>query len=400
MQQNSFDVVIVGAGMVGATLACALGGSRLRVGVLEAALPGEVDPRVWDLRVSSISRASEAIYRNLGAWEGMLARRVSPFREMVVWEDGGLVHFDAAELGEPHLGHIVENRVMQAALLERLAAHDNLALLTPVGLAALDLDPSRARLTLEDGRVLETALVVGADGAGSRVRGLAGIPVTTRDYGQKGLVATVRNERPSAETARQRFLPGGPLAFLPLRDGRSSIVWSLPTEQADGLLAVDDAAFAARLGAAFGDALGAVLEVGSRAAFPLVRRHALAYVRERLALVGDAAHTIHPLAGQGVNLGLLDAASLAEVVLAARSKGRDLGSLHVLRRYERWRRGDNTLMQGAMDGFHLLFAQPRGPLTALRRWGLAGTDRLGPAKHLFMRHAMGRRGDLPRLAKG
>lgn len=395
--QPSYDIAIVGAGMVGATLANALAPAGLRIALLEARLPEPADGRGdWDLRVSAVNRASQQVLREAGAWTGICDRRLSPFRRMFVWEEQAHIEFDAAEIGEPLLGHIIENRVIQTALLERIGHQDSIELIHPARLAGLDFEPDRVRLRLEGGQRLSARLVVGADGAQSRVRALGGIPIGLRDYHQQGLVATVRTALPNRATAWQRFTPEGPLAFLPLNDGRCSIVWSQPTEQARRRLALDTPAFLAELRKAWGTRLGEILEAGPRAAFPLIRRRASAYVRPRLALVGDAAHTIHPLAGQGVNLGLMDAAALAELLLDAISRSRDPGGLSTLRRYERRRRGDNDRMQSAMDAFYDLFGTAEGPLVTLRRLGLQLADRTPPLKTLFMHHAMGRRGGRPK----
>jgi 2-octaprenylphenol hydroxylase len=241
--------------------------------------------------------------------------------------------------------------------------------------------------------------VVGADGARSPVREWFGMPARLHDYHQSSLVAAVRTGRPHDDTAWQRFLPGGPLAFLPMDDGWSSIVWTMPDTEIDAVLSLEQSDFHAALGAAFDYRLGEIVESGPRESWPLRRLHAEHYVRERVALAGDAAHAIHPLAGQGVNLGLLDAAALAEVLLAARSQGRDPGSLPVLRRYERWRRGDNLIMMSAMDAFNLLFSNSQPPLRWARNLGLSMMNRANPAKDHLMRHAMGLAGDLPALAR-
>ncbi len=401
-RSEHYDVLIVGAGMVGATLACALAGSSLRVAVLEGIAPRDVraaDP--VDLRVSAITRASRNIFTALDAWEGMLARRVSPYREMHVWDAGGdgVIHFDSADVGEAELGHIVENRVVQIALWDRLQRADNVSLYCPAACAELRREAGHISVRLEDGRLLSARLVVGADGAQSRVRRFARIPVHGWQYDQHGVVATVRTERSHRETAWQRFLPDGPLAFLPLHDGRCSIVWSTSPGHAATLLAMEDAVFCEELTRAFAATLGRIAATSERAAFPLHLQHAERYVTVGLALIGDAAHTVHPLAGQGVNLGILDAAALAEVLLDARAAGKDHASLAVLRRYERWRKGHNLLMMASMDGFKRLFGSDWWPLRAARNAGLTLTDRLSPVKHLIMAQAMGRGGDLPRLAR-
>ncbi|HRC72386.1 MAG TPA: UbiH/UbiF/VisC/COQ6 family ubiquinone biosynthesis hydroxylase [Candidatus Competibacter sp.] len=401
--RNDYDLIIAGGGMVGSALACALGQSELRVALLEGVPLERARPTdELDLRVSAISRASQRIFAAVGAWDGMTAWRTSPFRDMRVWDSAGFgqIHFDSAAIGEPLLGWIIENRVIQFALLERASQLPAVELLCPAALeSACVLDDNRWRVQLDDGRELTARLLVGADGAQSKVRQSAGIGTGGWSYDQKGLVANVRTAEPHQATAWQRFLPTGPLAFLPLHDGRCSIVWSTTPEQADFLLALDDYDFGQALGDAFEWRLGPIVQIGQRGAFPLRLQHTHQYVKPGLALIGDAAHVVHPLAGQGVNLGLLDAATLAEVVLDAVAVEQDIGSLKVLRRYERWRKGDNLLMLGVMDGFKRLFGASLPPLPLLRNLGLALTDAAGPLKNLIARRAMGLEGDLPRLAR-
>lgn len=396
------DVIIAGGGVVGASLACALADAGLRVALIDAREPATDWPvDSIDQRVYAVTCASQTLFERLGVWEDMVRRGVSPYQAMEVWDavGPGRIHFDAAELGEPWLGHIVEQRVIQAALLDGQRTRSGLERICPAVLADFHVDAAGVSVRLEDGRELAAALLVGADGAGSRVRELAGIGIETHDYEQTAVVAVVATERPHAGTAWQRFLPTGPLAFLPLRDGRCSIVWSTTPVEAERLLTLPDEEFCLELGQAFDYELGAVTAVTARAGFPLRRLHAVDYVQQRLALVGDAAHVIHPLAGQGVNLGLLDAAVLAEVVADTAAAGRDIGSHANLRRYERWRRGENALMQSAMDGFKWLFASPLAPVRLLRNLGLGTVDRLTPIKSLLARHAMGRAGDLPHLVR-
>lgn len=412
-----FDLLIVGGGMVGAALAAACSGRGLRIGLTDARAP----QRDWpvgeiDLRVSALSRASQRLLERLGqgpsVWERILQLGASPYRDMRVWDavGGASIHFDSADLGEPDLGHIVENRVTQLALWECLERSPDVQLLCPTRPAALTLPQERkegaqgpvsdlARLTLGDGRSLSARLLIGADGRDSWVRAQAGIGTSGWDYDQRAIVATVQVSESHQATAWQRFLPTGPLAFLPLADGRCSIVWSATLDRASTLMALDDAAFRRELEEASQRRWGGVTAVGPRAAFPLRLQHADSYVRPRLALIGDAAHAIHPLAGQGVNLGFLDAAQLAEDLAEAQERGRDLGGLWTLRRYERARRGDNLRMLGAMDGFKRLFSNRNPLLAAARNLGLAAVDRLGPVKRHFMAEALGLGGDLPRLAR-
>jgi 2-octaprenylphenol hydroxylase len=389
--KTQFEVVIIGGGLVGLALAAALGRAQFRVAVLEAAEPVMQWPEgSVDLRVFAISRASERLFTELGAWPAMQASACA-FRDMHVWDAGGRgeIHFDSAELGEPCLGHILESRVIEKALLEVIAQQPAVSRFCPVRVEGFGEDADRQFVVLEDGRTLAASLLVGADGRRSRVRDHAGIHARASDYGQQALVAVVATERPHRETAWQRFLATGPLAFLPLADGRCSIVWSATSEEAQRLLALDQEAFCETLGAAFDHRLGNIVDCGERVLFPLYRQHAQAYVRPRIALVGDAAHVIHPLAGQGVNLGLRDVSELAAHVLTARQQQRDIGSLSVLRRYERARKGDNVATMAAMDGFKHLFGSRMAPVRWLRNFGLDLVDAAQPVKNRIMRSAMG-----------
>jgi len=397
-----FDILVVGGGMVGAALACACLGKGWRIAVVETREP----QRVWpegevDLRVSALNHASQRILERLGAWDRIAQLGASPYREMHVWDaiGGGSIHFNSAELGESDLGHIVENRVIQLALWERLEGAEDVTLLCPADLDDIELTIDAALLDLKDGRRIIARLLVGADGRDSRVRGRAGIASRGWLYDQQALVANVQVQEWHRETAWQRFLPTGPLAFLPLLDGRCSIVWSATELRATELMALGDGDFRSELEEAIDGKLGSIGEVGLRAAFGLRMQHAEQYVKPRLALIGDAAHAVHPLAGQGVNLGFLDAAALATALDVAKGRGRDIGGLWTLRRYERARRGDNILMLAAMDGFKRLFSNAVPPLGILRSAGLSTVDRLAPLKHLFMRHALGLGDDMPPLAR-
>jgi len=379
-----------------------LGNSPLKVAVLDRAPAAPLPEKDYDPRVSAVTLASRALFENLGAWEGMERRRVSPVREMRVWsdDDGGSIHFNAAEIGEPALAYIVENSVIQTALIERLHRFTNVHYLCPVEIGDITLADNGAAIVLRDGRLLQTRLLVGADGADSAVRRAAGIETHALKLNQQGIVATVATERPHEQIARQRFLSTGPLAFLPLDEPHScSIVWSADSARAEQLLALDDVAFINELQIVFGDSLGAVQIVSPRAAFPLTLSHAKAYTAPHLALIGDAAHTVHPLAGQGVNLGFLDAATLAEVLLDAAANHKDIGGHAVLRRYERWRKGDNLAMISVTGGFKYLFGNDWPVVSQLRNWGLDLTNAATPVKNFIMRRASGLEGDLPKLAR-
>lgn len=397
-----FEVIIVGGGIVGATVACALGAAGVRVAVIEARAPQPDDAVAQDARRYAITRASERIFRSLEVWDSIAAQPHCAFTDMEVWDavGNGTLHFDCAELGEPCLGYILAPQAIAYALWERMQALPSVSVLCPAGCTAVHVASAQATVELADGRRLEGRVVVAADGARSPVRDMLGIAVRRLDYRQSGLVALVRSAESHRNTAWQRFLPGGPLAFLPMADNQCSIVWTLPDAEVGRMQALPDAAFHTELAAAFEHRLGAIIEAGPRAAWPLRRQHAERYVVERAVLVGDAAHAIHPLAGQGVNLGLLDAAALAEVLLDALHQGRDPGALHTLRRFERWRRGDNQLMMSAMDGINRLFSNASPVLGQVRSRGLDAVNRFTPVRQLFMRHAMGLDGDLPALARG
>lgn len=401
------DLLIVGAGMVGSALALALQGSGLQVLLLDGS-PMSVKPfdvqAAFEPRVSALSAASQRILERLGVWEGITARRASPYTDMHVWDGSGTgqIHFSAASLHAEVLGHIVENRVVQDALLDRL--HDcDLGLLANARLEQMRRSGDDWLLTLADGRTLRAPLVIAADGANSAVRRLTGVATREWDYLHHAIVTSVRSTQPHRMTAWQRFTDNGPLAFLPLeRDGQKdwcSIVWSTTPGEAQRLMALEDGEFCSELERAFEGRLGSVLAADPRLCVPLRQRHAKRYVAEGLALVGDAAHTIHPLAGQGVNLGFLDAAVLAEVLLQAAERGERLAEVKVLSRYERRRMPHNLALMAAMEGFERLFQADPLPVRWLRNTGLKLVDRMPEAKALFVREALGLIGDLPELAK-
>jgi 2-octaprenylphenol hydroxylase len=400
--QPRFDVVIVGGGMVGATLARALAQTRLNIALIEPQLPQtEHSDARFDLRVSAITRASQRIFEALGVWPGMVMRRVQPFREMHVWEEQGKeMHFDSADLSEPYLGHIIENSVITASLYDGIEQQANLTCLFGHSCRRLERTGQGWQLQLDDDSVIEASLLVGADGSRSWLRQQAHITVRGWDYDHAALVTYVKTEKSHQETAWQRFVNKGPLAFLPLSEGYSSIVWSTQPDNAKRLCELSETDFAEELANAFALRLGRVTEVGPRAMYPLRFLMADHYVTEGLALVGDAAHTMHPLAGQGVNLGLLDAAALAEVLHDAVQARRSIASLQTLRRYERWRRSENLDMLVMVDQIQRLFGNDQPTLRWLRTTGMDIVGRLPLIKDEIIEHAMGNRGDLPRLARG
>lgn len=399
---QSVDIAIVGGGMVGLALAAAFKDSDIRVAVIEGKAPEQPLVALPDVRVSALSRSSEILLRNLGAWQGIMERRASPYRAMEVWEQDSFarIEFDAQQFAQPDLGHIVENRVIQLALLDQVQQLPNVSLFMPARCQTMAIGESEAWLTLDNGHSITAKLVVGADGANSWVRKQADIPLTHWDYGHSAIVANVRTDEPHESVARQVFTPQGPLAFLPLGEPNlSSIVWSTDPSRAERLVAMPEEEFNKSLTAEFDVKLGLSRVEGERFAFPLKMRYARDFAVERIALVGDAAHTIHPLAGQGVNLGLLDAASLAQEVMALWQEGQDIGSKRNLRNYERWRKAEAAKMIAAMQGFKDLFAGDNPAKKLIRGIGMSLVGTLPGAKDEIMKRALGLKGQLPELAK-
>ncbi len=410
--RTDFGIVVIGGGLVGACTAALAAANpafqNMRIALVESQPPSMPPPEQGvDLRVSAISRASERILESFGAWSSIPSEHRSPYSDMVVWDAAGKprgtasIEFSASTSSEPNLGHIVENRRVLWAVYSARAFRDRVTLLQGQ-LTSLDIDPERVELTLGDGRRYTTQLAVGSDGSDSVSRRLAGIDTTGRDYEQAAFVTHVRTERSHRLTAWQRFLPDGPIAFLPLADGRSSIVWTTNPAHAQTLVGGLPDQVESELEAAIDGVLGKVSIDADRAAFPLRLMHARTYCAERFVLVGDAAHTVHPLAGQGVNLGLLDSAALIEVLSEALAQGAANESFcerRVLRKYERWRKSENALALGLIDGLNRLFASGPGAAASVRRWGLGLVDRTTPLKRFLMSRAMGTAGELPKLAQ-
>ena len=401
MKEN-FDVVIVGGGMVGAAVACSLGDSALSVAIIESALPEAFEPtQPHDLRVSALSIASKNILETVGAWTGIENRRLCPFRRMRVWETAGDTEFNSDAIEHPALGYIVENRITQLALIERLKAFNNIQLISPANIKKIRYTLGQdSEVELEDQRILTAKVLVAADGGQSKVRQSVGIGVTSWDYKQHALVIYISTAYEQQDITWQRFVPSGPQAFLPLSGKFGSIVWYNTPDEVTRLKSLPYDALKTELTKAFPDCLGQVEEVLGVASFPLKRQHAQSYAKPGVVLVGDAAHMINPLAGQGVNIGLLDAAALGEVLIEASKRGDDIGDISVLKRYEKLRRNENLKMMTVMDVFYQVFSNDVFPLKFIRNLGLGLAERVLPAKNKVMRAAMGLEGNLPKLARG
>ncbi|MEJ2384924.1 MAG: UbiH/UbiF/VisC/COQ6 family ubiquinone biosynthesis hydroxylase [Xanthomonadales bacterium] len=402
---QSFDIAVVGAGMVGAATAALLARSGFSVALIEGREPEPFDAAgEVGLRVSALSPGAANILAEAGAWRLIERTRACAYRHMAVEDrdEHSVIEFQAAEFGEEYLGVIVENDLVQWALWQALQSMAGVAFFCPDTVREMALEDGGRVLELESGARLRARLLVAADGADSRIRRWLGIRQDHWEYGQSGVVSVVATEPPNPALAWQRFMDGGPLAFLPLADGRSSIVWSRPEAEAQRLLALDDAAFLEELGAAAaggpGHWPGLPESCGPRAAFPLTMRLSERYAAPAAVLIGDAAHVVHPLAGQGVNLGLLDAAGLAEVLIDARRSGAELAAVRVLEKYDRWRRSEAEVMCRGVHGLRGLFMPAE--LGPLRRIGLGLVARSWVARESFIRRATGRNANAPALARG
>lgn len=410
---QAFDVVIVGAGMVGAALATGLGRSGFRVGLVDqGAAPSFDATQPPDIRVSALSAGSERYLTELDAWPGILAMRATPYTRLAVWDEAdhplssvlprkiAEVVFDARSLSARHLGHIVENRVTQQALWNCAAAQPTVTLFAGHAVTSLSNSDTNAAVTLDDGTELTGELVVGADGASSGVRGLAGIGVTREQYQQQAMVVSVRYQGPVQDITWQGFYPSGPRAFLPLHsadkgESWASLVWYDSPEELARLKSLDNSTLMAEIQNAFPPELPLLTHIDAKASFPIARQHAKTYVNNRVVLVGDAAHTINPLAGQGVNLGFQDARCLQSVLREARRAGVDLATPARLAEYEQQRRPANRRMMLAMDVFYHLFSNRTPPLHLLRNLGLGAAKAMPFARNRVAKYAMGIDDNLP-----
>jgi len=395
---QTYDVIIAGGGMVGLAVACGLQGSGLRVAVLEREIPQALDNAAPPaLRVSAINAASERLLQHLGVWDAILSSGASAYHGMEVWDRDSFGHiaFDDEQQGLAHLGHIIENRVIHQALWQRAESLSDITLVAPAELQQVAFGDNEAFVTLQDGSMMTARLLVAADGANSWLRNKADIPLTFWDYQHHALVANIRTAQPHESVARQVFHGDGILAFLPLSDPHlCSIVWSLSPQEASRLQAMPEAVFNQQLSVAFDMKLGLCTLSSERQTFPLMGRYARNFAAHRLALVGDAAHTIHPLAGQGVNLGFMDAAALIGEVKRLQQQGKDIGQHLYLRRYERTRKHSAAVMLASMQGFRELFDGNNPAKKLLRDVGLALADNLPGVKPRLLKQAMGLH-DLP-----
>jgi len=395
MNEVDFDIVIVGGGIVGTTLACSLAQSNqdIKIALVEAREPKfeDLKENIFDIRVSAITRASQRIFNAIDVWSKIESKRLCQFTDMHVWDDTGVgeIHFDSAEIGEPYLGHIIENSVILSSLYQGMSDYQNITLLSPVKISNINYLDTLAEIEFHDDKKLSTRLIIAADGSQSWLRQQAGIIVRGWDYPQDALVTWVKTEQQHQHTAWQRFMPDGPLAFLPLQNGYSSIVWSTTPEHVQQLLQFSDKDFRAALTNAFSNTLGQVIENGPRARFPLRYFVTENYIKPRLALIGDAAHTMHPLAGQGVNVGLQDVAAMTSILSDANSRNKDLGATPTLRQYERSRRAENTPMLATVNGFQRLFGSDDPVLSWARNTGMKLSHNIPILKNQIMRQAMG-----------
>ena len=401
-----YDIAIVGGGLVGltASLACASKGAH--VVLIDRDDPAAHLDAAFDGRASAIAGASYNMYRHLGI-DAALSGHVQPITDILI-SDGEAgrapspltLHFDGRDLGADTMGFMIENRRLRRALYEAVSNHQNISILAPADITDIETSPASARIAFSSSRQkdINAALLVAADGRNSYCRRRAGIEVDLIHYNQKAIVTTVEHEKPHNGVAHELFLPSGPFAILPITGNRSSIVWSDKSRAVDAAMALPDAAFAAELARRFGSFLGAVKPCAPRWAYPLSLQMAERYTNTRLALIGDAAHAIHPIAGQGLNLGLRDAAALADIVADNRAAGLDIGGAG-LSDFEVWRNFDNRTLAGATDIFTRLFSNNIAPIKHARRLGLGLIDRIPPARTFFMKEAAGHMGDLPTLLR-
>jgi len=400
------DIAIIGGGLNGTALALALGSVGLHVTIFDASPRETRSDDAFDGRATAIAAGSRNMLRTLGVWD-RLGDDAQPIHDILV-TDGrvsegagtSFLHFDHREVGDEPFGHLVENRHIRRALFTSIDDAENVDHRAPVRVLGLERDTAMASLRLEKNETVTAKLAIACDGRNSPTARAAGVRYTGWDYPQTGVVCTVEHAEPHGGVAHEYFLPSGPFAILPLTGNRSSLVWTEKTAFANAAMSLDDAGFEAEIVRRFGQFLGDVKVTGPRWSYPLSLSLAYEYSAHRLAIVGDAAHGVHPIAGQGLNLGFKDAAALTQVIAQAARRGEDFGTHEVLKRYERWRRFDNTAMGLGMDAINRLFSNDLTPVRALRGMGLNLVNRMGPARRFFMRQAAGLSGEMPRLLQG
>ena len=403
--QNDYDIVIVGGGLVGMSLASALGRSGFRIAVIEAKKWQPPVAPNQEGRTLALAYGSRRIFEGMGLWSQIAAQSVTPIKRIHISDRGrfGITRLDATDAGIDALGYVVQTTALAAVLYHAVQDLESIDLISPAAMKDLVFSVDSVSITVKHanrGRKVSARLLVGADGGRSRVRSLAGIDAHEIDYDQTAIVATVTPEAPHHNVAYERFTDSGPLALLPMQDQRCTVVWSTHRQQADSIMAWDEAMFLQQLQERFGDRLGQFLEAGKRVAYPLVLTRVDRDVRARLALVGNAAHTVHPVAGQGFNLGLRDVATLSQILVEAARDGRDIGDAHVVGKYLSWRQRDTRAVTAFTDGLIRLFSNSFMPVAVARNLGLMATDLLPPLKRFLIRRTSGLAGPLPRLARG
>lgn len=397
---QAVDLTIIGGGMVGLALASALADSPLRIAIVEPKPSQPPELSEYSLRVSALSLSSQQFLQSLGVWQSIVEQRVAPYNDMQVWEHDSFakIRFQAEKMMVPNIGHIVENDIIRHALWQQVSQQSNVTIVEQA-VDKLHRGDSESWLSFANGQGLSSKLLVAADGANSWLRQQLDIPLTYWDYQHTAIVATIKTAEPHQDCARQIFTPEGPLAFLPLSDANAcSIVWSVSPDRAAELQAMNEAEFNKQLTMAFDNRLGLCERVGECAGFPLRMRYARDFAGKGFALIGDAAHTIHPLAGQGVNLGLMDAAALAQELIAMQQAGKSINDYANLRHFERWRKSEASQMIASMEFFKRLFGNANPALKLLRGVGMSLVDKAEPLKQQAMRRALGLEGDLPKRA--